>query len=297
MSKIVCCSICGNLGDSLLLTPIVEGIKRRYPKSLVYCYGHSPQNLSLWEHNPHIAGVISNPGEVLATKPEDYKRLINDLDQDEVIISTSICNRRLSLRQPRRHVIDALCNMVGVPSPSQRISIYLSPQEEAFARKTISRLGPKVALLHTTSFSCRNKEWYPERWLEVVGRVKKWGYQIIQIGTDKERPIEGTINLLGGTSLREALALIKYADFLMGIDAVFNHATSAWGKKSVVLFGATTPEVWGYSHNINIYKGLKCQPCMDLLLDACQVRKCMQQITVDEVVRAVGEIICLIYPS
>ncbi len=290
MPKTICCHICGNLGDSLLLTPVVEAIWQLYPKSRIYCYGHDPQALSLWEHNPCIAGIISHPEEVLTRDHQEYRQLINNLTQAEVIISSSICNRRLSLQKPLRHVIAALFHLVNVPFAGQRISLYLTPEEEAFAKKTIARFGPKLALLHTTSFSCRNKEWYPERWAEVVKQVTRWGYKVVQLGVAEEQPIDGAINLLGKTSLRQALALLKYADFFMGIDAVFNHATNAWGKPAVILFGATTPFVWGYSHNINIYQGLKCQPCMDLLLNACSARKCMQQITVAQVIRALKSI-------
>ena len=260
MPKIICCRICRNLGDSLLLTPVVEAIKQRYPESLIYCYGDTSPSLSLWEHNPLIAGIISHPQEVLAADPQDYRQMVNNLDQDKVIVASPVCTMRLNLRQPRRHVIDALCRLVNIPFSGQRISLYLSPQDEAFAQKTLAHLGPKLGILHTTSFSCRNKEWYPERWAEVVSEVKQWGFSVAQIGGAQEQPIEGAINLLGTTSPREALALLKYADFFMGIDSVFNHATNAWAKPAVILFGATTPKVWGYPHNVNIYKDLKCQP-------------------------------------
>ncbi len=288
MSKTICCHICGNLGDSLLLTPVVEAIRQLHPESRIYCYGHNPQGLSLWEHNPHITGIISHPKEVLSADPKDYRRLVNRLDKTEVIISSSVCNRRFSLQEPRRHVLEVLCRLVGVDFSGQRIGVYLAPEDETFAEKTIAQFGPKLALMHTTSFSCRNKEWYPERWADVVKEAASWGYKVLQVGVAQEQPIVGAINLLGKTSIRQALALLKYADFFMGIDAVFNHATNAWGKPAVVLFGATSPDVWGYSHNINIYRGLKCQPCMDLLLNACQVRKCMQQIAVEEVIQAVN---------
>jgi hypothetical protein len=65
----------------------------------------------------------------------------------------------------------------------------------------------------------------------------------------------------------------------------FAHATSAFGTPGVVLFGASTPKVWGHSNNINLYKDLRCAPCIDLLFDSpCPYGKpCMTTISVGEV--------------
>jgi ADP-heptose:LPS heptosyltransferase len=110
-------------------------------------------------------------------------------------------------------------------------------------------------------------------------------YTFIQLGLAKEPAVEGAVDFRGKTSFREAMALIEAALSFVGVVSSFAHATSAVNKPGVVLFGPSSPEVWGHSNNINIYKRKRCAPCVDQLQSsACPYNKvCMRDITVDEV--------------
>jgi len=103
-----------------------------------------------------------------------------------------------------------------------------------------------------------------------------------------EDKVEGAADLRGKTSFREALSILNSSLSFVGVVSSFSHATSAFGTPGVVLFGASSPEAWGHSNNINIYKDLECAPCMDILLGSpCPYGKpCMTTITVDEVRKA-----------
>ncbi len=86
------------------------------------------------------------------------------------------------------------------------------------------------------------------------------------------------------------MSAIKYADVHMGIDSFTNHASAAVFCPSVILFGSTSPTGSGYDQNINIYKDLPCQPCYREYKSKDQCphgKKCMNMITVDEVLKAV----------
>ena len=76
----------------------------------------------------------------------------------------------------------------------------------------------------------------------------------------------------------------------MGVDSFTNHASATVGTPAVILFGSTSPTGSGYGQNINIYKGLECQPCYKEYgwskdsRGPCEYEKmCMNQITVDDV--------------
>ena len=84
---------------------------------------------------------------------------------------------------------------------------------------------------------------------------------------------------------------MKYSKAFAGVDSFLNHATNAVQTPGVVLFGPTTPVVWGHDGNINIYRAVDCAPCVDTIgKGPCPNHwKCMDSIGVDEVVEAITE--------
>ncbi len=282
--------MCGNLGDALLLTPVIEGWRKQFPECRIYCYGRKPKALEILEPCPHLDGIVSSPREVLSTPPENFQKIINNFDSEELIFASLICRLKPALQKPRRHIIRLLGRLAGLTLDPDRLRVYLTPQDEEFGQNIAGKLNRPVAALHTTSFSCRNKEWYVERWSEVIKELTGWGYEVVQIGAEGETLAPGATDLLG-LPIRKALAVVKYAKLFLGIDAVFSHAAAAFQIPGVVLFGATTPEVWGHSGHINLYRGLPCQPCMDIILGSCHIRRCMQQIQTEEVLAALKRLV------
>ncbi len=109
----------------------------------------------------------------------------------------------------------------------------------------------------------------------------------------------------GKLSIVESIQLIKIARLHLGIDSFSNHVTALLPHTpSVILWGSTHPMIFGYGHNINIWKPLKCSPCYKIYdwitknptgkcpLDKLQSwgnpqHPCMLNITVDEVFNAI----------
>ncbi|WP_367303916.1 glycosyltransferase family 9 protein [Rhizobium sp. X9] len=86
---------------------------------------------------------------------------------------------------------------------------------------------------------------YP-RWANVVSHLRERfddDIKFVQIGTEKtSEPIAGVhVNLIGKTSLKEALGLLEHAAFHMDNEGGFVHAAAAFGKKSCVIFGLNCP--------------------------------------------------------
>jgi ADP-heptose:LPS heptosyltransferase len=289
-TKIIYFQPWGGLGDALLSTPALEAIKARYPEALIYCHNSSFYH-SLLEFNPHIHQFLPSYKGLIKTPEDKLENIINKLNGKEAIFNPCYGALRPSLRAKPLHAIDIICRMVGLTPAEQRVKIHLSPEDEQSAQAIIQQIGQPVIVLHTQATCAQSKEWYPERWAKVVGWLRDKGYKVMQLGGEDSLPIPGAINLLGQTGIRQALALLKQARCFLGIDSVFNHAAHGFGVRGVVLFGASTPEIWGYAENINIYKGLKCQPCIDLLQDKCHARRCMQQISVEEVIQALESVV------
>lgn len=105
---------------------------------------------------------------------------------------------------------------------------------------------------------------YP-RWANVVSHLRERfddDIKFVQIGTEKtSEPIAGVhVNLIGKTSLKEALGLLEHAAFHMDNEGGFVHAAAAFGKKSCVIFGPTSVDYFGYPSNLN-FAPLQCGDC------------------------------------
>jgi len=102
-------------------------------------------------------------------------------------------------------------------------------------------------------------------WSDVISHLmENFGgdFKFVQIGTAKtSEPISGVdVNLIGKTSLMEALGLLANTAFHLDNEGGFVHAAAAFGKRSCVVFGPTSVDYFGYSSNLN-FAPLQCGDC------------------------------------
>jgi len=97
-----------------------------------------------------------------------------------------------------------------------------------------------------------------------------------------------SINLGGRTTLRDLAYLYQLGALLVTTDSGPMHLAAAMGTPVIALFGPTDPlrtGPFGQGHTV-IRKGLPCSPCF---LKKCATKKCMREITVEDVFREVKE--------
>lgn len=134
------------------------------------------------------------------------------------------------------------------------------------------------------------KCWPFDRFEELAKRLKKeWRAKVLLFGTQTDA-LSGAFtesiqyhNLMGKTSLGEALALIQGCRVMVCNDSGLMHAASALRIPLVALFGSTNVSrtgPWGGLSRI-VKHDFSCSPC---LKKVCPERPtCMEAITVDEV--------------
>lgn len=113
-----------------------------------------------------------------------------------------------------------------------------------------------------------NKLWPVEYYNALIRLIKKhWPqYKVVQLGTSREGFNEDfagvDINLRGQTNLEEIKVLLKRSRLHIDCEGGLVHLRHALaGGPSVVLFGPTSPEVYGYTENLNL-RSLACKyPC------------------------------------
>ena len=142
------------------------------------------------------------------------------------------------------------------------------------------------------------KLWEEKKFAELCDRIRsETGLPVILTGgaagpLDRIRARMNTeaVNLGGRTTLRELACLYKRAALVVTTDSGPMHLAAAIGTPLVALFGPTDPlrtGPYGTGHRV-IRRSLACMPCFR---KRCETTACMREISVDEVLTAVKELL------
>lgn len=146
------------------------------------------------------------------------------------------------------------------------------------------------------------KRWLPERFAEtIVATRASTGCETKLFGVAKDREVADAIiaaapdvtitDLVGKTTLAELMDQLLTCDVLLTNDTGTMHLAALLGVPTISLFGSTEPALTGplgKNHRV-IRHHVECSPCF---LRECPIDfRCMKAITVEEVVREVGEVL------
>jgi heptosyltransferase-2 len=192
------------------------------------------------------------------------------------------------------HLLEPL-NILENPTPkSHPLRLSLSQNHREKAKTLLKNLGiaPSHFLVGLAPGAIYGsaKCWPFDRYEALAARMKQeWKAQVLLFGTDKDAlagkntDLHNYHDLMGKTSLGEALALMSMCRLMVCNDSGLMHAASALNIPMVALFGSTDVQrtgPWGGTHKI-IDKHFPCAPC---LKKRCTVApNCMEAITLDEV--------------
>ena len=137
------------------------------------------------------------------------------------------------------------------------------------------------------------KDWPIENWMELFKRLS--GYQFVVLGVKSKRLKDlvfpkNVIDMRGKTTLIDMGYLVKKADLLVAVCSLFVHVAYAFNTPIIGLYGPQP--VWrGAPPNIfwAICSEADCAPC-DMLINGkghCQDPYCMNSITVEKVEKAI----------
>ena len=104
------------------------------------------------------------------------------------------------------------------------------------------------------------------------------------------------VNIKGKTNLRESLAFVSQADFVLGNDTGFLHAGESLGVSAITILGPTSRETGAgiFLKNSSVIenKTLWCRPCSQNGSVPCYRREqyCMSGIKPDMIMHAVSKL-------
>ncbi len=258
-------------GDDLLCTAVAHELERR--KQCVWVCTKYPE---LFKNNPDIQTTIPIRHRVshalgLKIKCINYGGKIPGTDRSLI---------------PHEHLIAMLCRQVGVRGKIEiRPYCHLTEAEN----NTIQKVPNQIAIMSSgvsKAFPMLNKEWYIDRFQQVVDKLKN-DFNFIQIGASADPPLNNVLNLCGKTTLRQTAAILRNSLVFVGQVGFLMHLARAVDCRSVVVYGGReSPWQSGYSANVNLVSNLPCAPCWQW--NTCDYnRACMNEITSDQVVAGI----------
>ncbi len=131
-----------------------------------------------------------------------------------------------------------------LPAPETREG---SPLQEL-----LERLPQRPVLVHPGAASS-SRRWPADRWAAVAGELAADGWPVVVTGGPDERALcqsvasahAAILDVSGALDLRDLAALIGRARLLLSGDTGVAHLATAYGTRSLLLFGPTPPHQWG----------------------------------------------------
>jgi len=196
-----------------------------------------------------------------------------------------------------RHLVDSYLELVKVLGIAVDRRIPRLVAGEAVLReadrllKDFALAPPLIGLAPGATYGPA-KRWQLRKFGELAQRlVRESSARVVLLGNTEEAMMgglglqgENILDLMGKTSLGEAIGVVKRCSIFISNDSGLMHLAAALGIPVVAIFGSTTPK-WtgplGEGH-IVIKKDLSCSPCFRR---ECPLRtyECLESIEVDEV--------------
>jgi len=319
-----------SMGDVILLAPLLEVLKKRYPEAAVTVLT-DPLFTGLFRDDPRISSVVGlkkgkedDAGSIVARKwdlvidlqnSRRSKRITKELKRGE----TGNCFDKLHIKRffllffrldfyasndtvTNRYIRASGCTPGG---DAEHKLFFESPLpakvEEMLQSGSIVR--PTIALFPFSAW--KNKEWPREYYVD-VGRYflfKGWNV-IIMGGPDEQCEAEGIrseigkkcISTAGMISLYECGCVLSRCTLALGNDTGLAHLARACGVKTGIIFGPTTRQFGFFpsgSPASRVFETrLCCRPCHAHGGNSClrSDRACMRRISPEEVIRGLVEL-------
>ncbi|HEY3354156.1 MAG TPA: glycosyltransferase family 9 protein [Polyangia bacterium] len=227
----------GGLGDTLMLAGVLKQVVERDPArrfNLVVRTKYPP----LLAGHPALVH-IGHPPPGATILPTDYWH-------------------HESFGPPDARAFQILARMFGLAAPVEERLFVPFPLEEDPILAARLPWRRRNVLLCPTSDSPR-KQMAFERWDALVARLRRDDAFVVQLGRAGDPYVRGAYSLIGLTTPRQAIALMRRFDLVLTADSFLMHAAHLCGVPAVVLWGPTDHRVYGYAGQVH----LQAPPCRD----------------------------------
>lgn len=203
------------------------------------------------------------------------------------------------------HQRDYYLHLVRILVPGDEVpeaQLYLAREEEEKASSILESVGikgdRKIVGINPGASYGPSKRWPQEKFASLArGIIEKYKAEILIFGNRSEEKLgevlikgieKDAVNLIGRTTLRELMALVKRCSLFITNDTGPMHIASALNVPVVAIFGPTDPvRTSPLGVSTVIRKEVNCSPCR---YRSCPLNhECMERITVEEVLESTGK--------
>jgi len=249
----------GGLGDCICCTPMLESARQKYPnRKIVFASFYT----DIFHNNPNIDFLYSTN-----SFGDMFENWISKIKYNSSLLKKDIYNSGLHKLFPGK-LSEAYCYYYDLPYPGDNVKVYLTEGEEEEAHKFLNSFTKGVVLIHPCAGKVNydpkrkltpNKDWFVDDWKKLVSMLTK-EFDVVQIGGAHEEPIEGvTTYLMGVTSVRQTMALVKNSLSFISVDSFIGHVGAGVGKSGVVMFGRSNPNIFSHDSNVNVWVDNSCK--------------------------------------
>ena len=233
--------------------------------------------ISLMAGVPQRAGYNTDGRSILLTHPVTVNRRVKSGHQVDYYLE--------------------LVRALGFQAVDRIPSLKVAKDRQVEANQTLKSLGveesEKIVGISPGATYGSAKEWFPERYGELAGRIAQdLTKRILIFGNQSDQRVAAQvrekakfslIDLTGSTTLAQAVALIARCHLFITNDSGLMHVAAALGIPLIAIFGSTDPEKTGPLSAASrvLRKPVPCAPC--LKTECPENRKCMSLLSVEEV--------------
>jgi ADP-heptose:LPS heptosyltransferase len=205
-----------------------------------------------------------------------------------------------------RRAFQGLARAFGLPTPvEERLYIPGEIPEDILLTNFVPWKGLNIAI--APSSDSRRKITHPSIWHRIADLLLAGGYFVVQVGRGRDVHISNTYSLLGLTTPRELIRVLKKVDAVITADSFLMHAAHLVGIPTVAIWGASHHQIYGYSEQFHIqvaktYELGMAEECLGpdhrdkgrLYGTPCPMgdRHCLFQIKPEEVYEAIPIVLC-----
>jgi heptosyltransferase II len=308
------------IGDALMAQPLLARLREQNPAAEVDVL--APEWVApVVRRMPEVAAVVTVPfrhralqlrarwkigRELKARRYEEAIVLPNTWKSALVPFLAGIPLRTGYVGESRYGLLNRLHRKTAAAMPLHYARLASEPGEEAQAPLSQPRLRAEPYEVE----AARRRFGVQGRYVALCpgaeyGSAKRWPYfgqlsrqlserlqtQVVILGSANDREAARDVvgrNLVGETTLDEAIALIAGADYVVSNDSGLMHVAAALERPQVALFGSSSPR---HTPPLSpaarvLWLGVECSPCYQRVCPLGHFR-CMREMTVETVLEEI----------
>lgn len=273
-AKNIILPISGGIGRNIFATAVIKNLKKAYPSKNIFVVAGFPD---IFMNNPNVKKIFGfNSVQHLY---EDYlDKYSSDGKNNETVLIEVEPYRHPEYLNSNMHIVEAWCDMLGIPCIDTLPDIFLSRVEVEMAKSHVLALEqkfsrPVILLQHTggkvpdnnnkqdqiVSMSVMHRRSLSEKCTqELTTKLIADGYTVASVQSPNQFCPTGAERI--NAPIRVVFGLIPNVKGVIAIDSFLQHASAGLGVQSLVLWAGTSPDRLGYKMHKNLRRNVCDMP-------------------------------------